>query len=332
LYSPLIQSAFAPQESREGDIKEVGGNIYVKNNETGQWENRGTAAQAAESMTADERYKLLNQQQWKQSYDVSNQYKGMMSSTLSPFLKSGESWNPFDFSKGSYDKIDWNGVANKKPSIDTIVGSAYRMLYPDLTRINPDGSVVDSGSLTGMISQKVNELANDADGAPLKVRDLVDEAFRRFQTTQSSYQTNLNDFNSRFPETQNNFYEIPPPKVSGGAATASTIAAAIKKVESGGNYNAKGASGEFGAYQFMPSTWTSWAGKYLGNPNAPMTQANQDKVAMAKITDLLNQGYNAEQIALIWNGGTPQVKKGVNQYGVAYDSGAYARKVLSSIS
>lgn len=115
-------------------------------------------------------------------------------------------------------------------------------------------------------------------------------------------------------------------------SNALQIANAIKQVESSGNYNAKGGSGEFGAYQFMPSTWKSWAAQYLGNPNAEMTPANQDKVAQAKIQDLLNQGYSAKEIALIWNGGSPTVKKGTNKYGVAYDSGAYANKVMGALS
>lgn len=121
------------------------------------------------------------------------------------------------------------------------------------------------------------------------------------------------------------------PLSMGGNGSAQQIAAAIKKVESNGNYNAKGASGENGAYQFMPATWAGWAKQYLGNANAPMTPANQDKVANAKIQSLLDQGYNAQQIALIWNGGTPVVKKGVNSKGVAYDSGSYANKVLNAL-
>ena len=120
--------------------------------------------------------------------------------------------------------------------------------------------------------------------------------------------------------------------VGGDTNQASVIANAIKKVESSGNYQAKGGSGENGAYQFMPATWKEWAGKYLGNPNAPMTQQNQDKVATSKINDLLNQGYGPKEIALIWNGGQPKEKKGVNKYGVAYDSGAYANKVLKALN
>ncbi len=117
-----------------------------------------------------------------------------------------------------------------------------------------------------------------------------------------------------------------------GAYNAQNIAQAIKNVESNGNYNARGASGEFGAYQFMPNTWKGWAKKYLGNENAPMTAHNQDFVALSKISELVNLGYNPQQIALIWNGGTPTVKKGINSKGVAYDSGAYANKVLEALN
>jgi len=116
-----------------------------------------------------------------------------------------------------------------------------------------------------------------------------------------------------------------------GNGSAQAIANAIKQVESGGNYNARGGSGEGGAYQFMPATWKGWAQQYLGNANAPQTPENQDFVALAKINDLIKQGYGPREIALIWNGGQPIVKRGVNQYGVAYDSGAYANKVLNAL-
>lgn len=124
------------------------------------------------------------------------------------------------------------------------------------------------------------------------------------------------------------FSSVPSMTVNG---SANKIAAAIKHVESGGNYGAKGESGEGGAYQFMPESWKAWAGQYLGNSNAKQTPQNQDMVAQARIGDLLSKGYNAHQIALIWNGGQPIVKKGVNKYGVAYDSGAYANKVIGAL-
>lgn len=122
--------------------------------------------------------------------------------------------------------------------------------------------------------------------------------------------------------------------VGGDTDKASRIAIAIRNVESGGNYDAVGDAGTSkGAYQFQPASWSGWAKDYLGNANAPMTPENQDAVAIARIDDLLNQGYDARQIALIWNGGEPKVKKGFNKkIGLAYDSGAYAEKVLRELS
>lgn len=120
-----------------------------------------------------------------------------------------------------------------------------------------------------------------------------------------------------------------PSTTQNGSAQA--IANAIKQVESGGNYQARGGSGETGAFQFMPATWKSWAGKYLGNSDAPLTPENQDKVAVSRIQEWLDQGYTPEMIALSWNAGSPVRRSGVNKYGVRYDSGAYADKVLRAL-
>ena len=120
---------------------------------------------------------------------------------------------------------------------------------------------------------------------------------------------------------------------SAGNATASKIANAIKMVESKGDYNAVGDSGTSkGAYQFNGNNYQAWSKQYFGT-TLPFTPENQDKVAQARIQDLLNQGYNAEQVALIWNGGEPVRKKGFNEkIGLAYDSGAYADKVLAQLT
>jgi len=119
-----------------------------------------------------------------------------------------------------------------------------------------------------------------------------------------------------------------------GEYSAEQIAMAIKQQESGGNYGARGASTENGAYQFMPATWKEWAKKWLGNPNAPMTSNNQDKVAISQIKEWQSQGYNAQQIASMWNSGSPnwEGKTGKNSYGVPYDVPAYVNGITKKLA
>jgi len=107
------------------------------------------------------------------------------------------------------------------------------------------------------------------------------------------------------------------------------LAKSIRQVESGGDYNARGGSGEFGAYQFMPETWKSWSKQYLGDSNALPDKINQNKVAYSKIKELKDKGHKASEIASIWNSGKPDYKGkvGTNKFGVAYDVPAYVAKV-----
>lgn len=113
---------------------------------------------------------------------------------------------------------------------------------------------------------------------------------------------------------------------------AKTLATAILKHESGGNYNAKGASGEIGGYQFMPGTWKTWAGKHLGDPNAPLTVENQNKVAYSQIKEWKDQGKSPAQIASLWNSGKEnwEGNVGVNSMGVHYDVPAYVKAVSAN--
>jgi hypothetical protein len=133
---------------------------------------------------------------------------------------------------------------------------------------------------------------------------------------------------------------VPGAEGSIAGADATSIANAIKKVESNGNYNAKGGSGENGAYQFMPSTWASWSkdyanqvlGKSIGN--LPMTPENQDAVAQWKIQSWLDQGLNPQQIAAKWNSGSEvgwENKIGTNKLGVKYNVPAYVNKVTTAL-
>lgn len=115
--------------------------------------------------------------------------------------------------------------------------------------------------------------------------------------------------------------------------TAFYLTKAIKKAETGTStdpYNTKGASGEFGAYQYTPDTWKVQAQKFLGDANAPMSEENQNKVAYSNVKSLLDQGYTQSQVASIHNSGNPDANAtgtGVNKFGVHYDVPGYVNKV-----
>lgn len=96
----------------------------------------------------------------------------------------------------------------------------------------------------------------------------------------------------------------------------------------------KGESGEFGAWQFLPTTWAGVSREILGSV-APQTPVNEEYVALKKIQLLLNEGNTEREVSLIWNtslGGVekPLEKKGKNKKGVHYDSVAYSLKVMTA--
>jgi len=112
------------------------------------------------------------------------------------------------------------------------------------------------------------------------------------------------------------------------------LAKAIRRTETGGSkdpYNAKGASGEFGGYQFMPATYKTLAKQYLGNENAEPSIENQNKIAYSEIKRLKDAGHNPAEIASIWNSGKADRYKtggkGINSKGVEYDVPTYVAKV-----
>lgn len=114
------------------------------------------------------------------------------------------------------------------------------------------------------------------------------------------------------------------------------LAKAIREIESGGNFQAKGKSGEYGAYQYTPKTWGEDA-KVFGI-NVPLEQATkeqQNEVAYRKIKSLKDQGYNVGQIASIWNSGKPDAfmdptYTGTNKYGAKFDVPQYAKSVADT--
>ncbi len=85
---------------------------------------------------------------------------------------------------------------------------------------------------------------------------------------------------------------------------AINLAKSIRQVESGGDFNAKGKSGESGAYQWIPATWKAHAKEALGDENAQMTPSNQNAVAYTVIKKWKDNGLNPAQIAAKWNSGS----------------------------
>lgn len=123
--------------------------------------------------------------------------------------------------------------------------------------------------------------------------------------------------------------------------TVKALVSALGEAETGTSspaaYQKRGASGEYGRYQFMPDTWNKYAGE-LGIPRKleESTIEDQNRVAYHKIEQWKNQGYNPAQIASMWNAGEARPNayrenwRGVNSQGVAYDTPAYAEKVSAA--
>ena len=104
---------------------------------------------------------------------------------------------------------------------------------------------------------------------------------------------------------------------------------ALIKTESGGNCNAVGKSGETGCTQHMPASWRNHSTIVLGYV-AKQTPINEKYVVAHIIQRWMDQGLTDYQIGLKYNGGEVKEKKGVNQFGAAYDTAAYARKLLAN--
>lgn len=126
------------------------------------------------------------------------------------------------------------------------------------------------------------------------------------------------------------------------------LVSAIGQAETGDSseqaYSKPGPSGEYGRYQFLPSTWKLWAQEILKNPNAPMSIENQNRVAYQKVKQWKQAGLNPAQIASKWNSNDPEAYNGTfttgpmagkpsigkNSLGVHYDVPSYAMKVSNN--
>lgn len=107
---------------------------------------------------------------------------------------------------------------------------------------------------------------------------------------------------------------------------------ALLHLESGGNCDAVGKSGETGCLQYLPSTWRLFSEIVFGEV-VEQTYENEIKVAAEMIDRWLTSGKTAYQIFLMWNQGNDgPCSSGVNKYGVPYDSCAYAQAGLALLS
>lgn len=117
---------------------------------------------------------------------------------------------------------------------------------------------------------------------------------------------------------------------------AVNLAKAIRQTESGSNFQAKGKSGEYGAYQFTEPTWNTYSKKHgIEIPLQQATREQQNEVAYKQIKEWKDKGYGVGEIASMWNSGKPDAYKdvnykGVNKFGVTYDVPAYAKSVATA--
>lgn len=118
---------------------------------------------------------------------------------------------------------------------------------------------------------------------------------------------------------------------------AVSLAKSIRHVESGGDFQSQGKSGEYGAYQFTEPTWDNYSKQYgINVPLKQSTPQQQNEVAYKKIKEWKDQGKNVGEIASMWNAGEGKPdaylkgNSGTNDKGVHYDTAGYAKNVATT--
>lgn len=119
---------------------------------------------------------------------------------------------------------------------------------------------------------------------------------------------------------------------------AVALTQAIRQMESGGTNDpsTQGKSGEYGAYQWLPSTWAKMSqAAGVDVPLEGSTLEQQNEVAYKQIKTWKDEGYNVGQIASMWNAGPGRPNaylegnSGTNAEGVSYDTQKYAQQVAN---
>ena len=109
----------------------------------------------------------------------------------------------------------------------------------------------------------------------------------------------------------------------------------LRTIESQGDYKAVGMSGEYGAYQFTPESFTQYSYRHFGELLDITLPENQDKVARKKVEELIDRGLSDSDVAAVWNSGSHlgwESKRGRNKFGVRYDVPKYVNKFIAVLN
>lgn len=117
---------------------------------------------------------------------------------------------------------------------------------------------------------------------------------------------------------------------------ALALTKALRKKESGGNYNAVGDAGtSTGAYQYQAGTWKQYSKEILGS-EAQMTPENQNAVTYGMVKKWKDSGLGPAEIAAKWNSGNEkgwENKIGtttINGQAIQYNVPQYVSEVVSN--
>lgn len=119
---------------------------------------------------------------------------------------------------------------------------------------------------------------------------------------------------------------------------AKAVTKGIAFAENGGKVNINnpiaGKSGEMKSiFQYTPETWKLYSKEILGR-EVPLNADYETYVTNEKVKKWIDEGHNTSQIASMWNAGPSKPNaykekhKGINKFGVKYDTPTYAKKVL----
>ena len=109
----------------------------------------------------------------------------------------------------------------------------------------------------------------------------------------------------------------------------------LRIIESQGDYEAKGRSREYGAYQFTPESFAQYSYRHFGELLDITLPENQDKVARKKVEELIDKGLSDSDVAAVWNSGSHigwESKRGRNKFGVRYDVPKYVNKFTTVLN